>query len=98
VEKVEVHSTSNQSAVGSDIVIRETDHVRLVFRPELVDNPHDPPPLLSGVSFIDEKPRKTSGNRLKQGERNGQAVRTKRPETDYQEIVTSPSPARTPCE
>jgi hypothetical protein len=55
MEKVEVHSTSNQSAICSDIVIRETDRVRLVFRPEIVDNPHEPAAAIKGRFLYQKK-------------------------------------------
>lgn len=58
VEKVEVHSTSNQSAVCSDIIIRETDLVRLVFRPEIVNNPHDPAAAIKGRFLYQRKAKK----------------------------------------
>lgn len=40
MDKVKIQSTSRHSANCSDILVREGgDHVRLLFRPELVDNP-----------------------------------------------------------
>jgi hypothetical protein len=43
MEKVEIKSTSRHSASCSDISVREGgEHVRLLFRPEIVDNPSNP--------------------------------------------------------
>jgi hypothetical protein len=39
MEKVEIRSTSKHSASCTDILVREGDQVRLLFRPEIVDNP-----------------------------------------------------------
>ena len=39
MEKVEIRSTSKHSASCTDISVREGDQVRLMFRPEIVDNP-----------------------------------------------------------
>lgn len=53
-EKIEVRSTSRASATVSDIVLRESDLVRLIFRPELVENPHDAQACVRGT-FIYQK-------------------------------------------
>jgi hypothetical protein len=58
VEKFEVLSTSSQSAICSDIVIRETDRIRLVFRPEIIDNPHDPAAAIKGRFLYQRKAKK----------------------------------------
>jgi hypothetical protein len=43
MERVEIESTSRHSASCSDISVREDgEHVRLLFRPEIVDNPTNP--------------------------------------------------------
>jgi hypothetical protein len=39
LDKVEIQSTSKHSASCSDIPVRDGDQVRLLFRPEIVDNP-----------------------------------------------------------
>jgi Shedu protein SduA, N-terminal/Shedu protein SduA, C-terminal len=38
MEKIDVESTSSHSATCSDIILREGKRVRLIFRPEIVDN------------------------------------------------------------
>ncbi|MGQ0524111.1 MAG: DUF4263 domain-containing protein [Betaproteobacteria bacterium] len=48
METVEIHSTSRQTAVCSDILLREGPTVRLIFRPQLVDNPNDPDACVKG--------------------------------------------------
>ncbi|MBI4207144.1 MAG: DUF4263 domain-containing protein [Betaproteobacteria bacterium] len=48
METVEIQSTSRQTAVCSDILLREGPTVRLIFRPQLVDNPHDPDACVKG--------------------------------------------------
>jgi len=55
MEKVEVQSTSNQSAVCSDIPLRVGEQVRLVFRPEVVENPHDPAACIKGRFLYQKK-------------------------------------------
>jgi hypothetical protein len=47
MEKIEIHSTSRHHAVSSDVVIRD-GQVRLVFRPEIVDNPSNPAACVRG--------------------------------------------------
>lgn len=55
-EKVDITSTSRHSAICSDIVIREgTDRVRLVFRPEIVDNPTTPRACVRGRFLYQRK-------------------------------------------
>lgn len=53
-ETVEVRSTSRASATVTDIVLRESDLVRLLFRPEIVENPHDAQACVRGT-FIYQK-------------------------------------------
>lgn len=57
---IKVKSTSKQSAVGEDIVLRVTNTTRLIFRPELVKNPHDSRSCVKGT-FIFQK-KKNTGN------------------------------------
>lgn len=52
---LEVVSTSRQSAVCSDIPIRGTDTVRLVFRPEIVNNAQEPAACLRGTFLYQKK-------------------------------------------
>lgn len=58
-EIVRIKSTSLQSGVGEDIVLRETSTTRLIFRPEIVDNIHDKKACVRG-NFIFQK-KKPSG-------------------------------------
>jgi hypothetical protein len=55
LEPLDIRSTSQHSAVGSDIVIRQTDLVRLVFRPEIVDNPTNPRAAIRGTFLYQKK-------------------------------------------
>jgi hypothetical protein len=55
MEKVEVTSTSLHSAVVSDIVVRDGEQVRLIFRPEIVDNPSDPAASVRGRFLYQRK-------------------------------------------
>lgn len=48
-------STSASSAIGEDIVLRETAKSRLVFKPILVDNPHDERYCVKGDFVFQEK-------------------------------------------
>ncbi|WP_138418220.1 Shedu immune nuclease family protein [Aquibacillus sediminis] len=52
-----VQSTSRDSGIGDDIVLRETETTRLVFRPEIVNNIHDSNAPIKG-SFNFQKKRK----------------------------------------
>lgn len=56
---VTTRSTSLSSAVGQDILLRETTTSRLMFRPVIVDNPHDPKACVRG-DFLFQK-KKVSG-------------------------------------
>jgi hypothetical protein len=55
MEKIEVHSTSLNSATCSDIVLRKGDLVRLVFRPEIVDNAANPNARVKGIFIYQKK-------------------------------------------
>jgi len=59
MDRLSVTSTSAHSAICSDIVIRQSEIVRLVFRPEIVDNPRDPRACIRGT-FIYQKKGKGS--------------------------------------
>jgi hypothetical protein len=52
-----VSSTSNGSAAVSPIVLRETNSVRLVFKPVLVQNPHNPEASVNGTFCYQRKRR-----------------------------------------
>jgi hypothetical protein len=53
-ETVEIRSTSRATASVSDIVLRDGDLTRLIFRPEMVDNAKNPEACLRGT-FIYQK-------------------------------------------
>jgi hypothetical protein len=55
VQPLQVISTSRSSAICSDIVIRESDTVRLLFRPEIVANADDPAACLRGTFLYQRK-------------------------------------------
>ncbi|HUV70623.1 MAG TPA: Shedu immune nuclease family protein [Terracidiphilus sp.] len=48
MEKMKIESTSRHSANCSDIAVREGEQVRLLFRPEIVDNPTNPSASVRG--------------------------------------------------
>jgi len=52
-----IRSTSRSSAECSDIVLRETTTARLVFRPELVENPKEPAAAVHGTFLYQRKGR-----------------------------------------
>lgn len=52
---IRVRSTSDASAVVSDIVLRETTTTRLIFRPVLVNNPHNTDASVKGVFIFQRK-------------------------------------------
>jgi len=54
-DSVELRSTSLHSAACSDIVLRETNQVRLIFRPEVFDNPHDRDACVHGRFLYQKK-------------------------------------------
>ena len=53
------HSTSRKTALCSDIVLRKTKTTRLIFRPELIENPHDSKHCVKG-RFIFQKKTSTT--------------------------------------
>jgi hypothetical protein len=55
MEKIEVQSTSPRSATCSDIVLRQGDRVRLVFRPEIVDNASNRDARVKGTFVYQKK-------------------------------------------
>jgi hypothetical protein len=60
MEKVEITTTSSRSATCSDIVLREGAQVRLIFRPELVDNHAEPNACVRGRFLYQHKAKKDS--------------------------------------
>jgi len=55
VDKVKIKSTSLHSAECSDVIIRDGEQVRLVFRPEIVDNPNNPAACVRGRFLYQRK-------------------------------------------
>jgi hypothetical protein len=76
MEKVSIQSTSHQSAICSDLVLREGELVRLIFRPAIVDNSTEPAACVRGHLIYQKKGKKdvwadvepTSLSSLKKGE------------------------------
>ena len=58
-ENIKTKSTSKNSAVGDDIILRTTTITRLLFRPEIVNNPHNQKASVRGI-FIFQKKDATS--------------------------------------
>lgn len=54
-EIIRIKSTSKHSASGDDIVLREKEITRLVFRPELVENPHNKDASVRGTFVFQKK-------------------------------------------
>ena len=58
MDKLRIKSTSLSSAECSDVILRETNITRLVFRPMLVDNPSIPEAAIKGTfMFLRKGPR-----------------------------------------
>lgn len=55
MEKIDVDSTSSHSAICSDIVLRTRKRVRLIFRPEIVDNAANPEARVRGRFIYQRK-------------------------------------------
>jgi hypothetical protein len=55
MEKIEVQSTSPHSATCSDIILRQSDRVRLVFRPEIVVNSSNRDARVKGTFIYQKK-------------------------------------------
>jgi antiviral defense system Shedu protein SduA len=55
MDTVEIKATSRQSAVCTDIVLRDKAQVRLLFRPQLVDNPNDSRACVKGRFLYQKK-------------------------------------------
>jgi hypothetical protein len=58
MDKVEIQSTSRHHALSSDILIRDGEQIRLVFRPEIVDNPSNPAACIRGRFLYRRKGKK----------------------------------------
>jgi len=59
-ETIRIKSTSKHSASGDDIVLREKKITRLVFRPELVENPHNKDASVRGTFIFQKKSIKSA--------------------------------------
>lgn len=55
MDKLRIKSTSRSSAECSDVVLRETNITRLVFRPMLVENPSIPEAAVKGTFIFQRK-------------------------------------------
>ena len=55
MERIDVESTSSHSATCSDIVLRSGKRVRLIFRPEIVDNAENPEARVRGKFIYQRK-------------------------------------------
>ena len=55
MDKLRIRSTSRSSAECSDVVLRDTDITRLVFRPILVNNPSIPEAAVKGTFIFQRK-------------------------------------------
>jgi hypothetical protein len=64
MEKTEIRSTSSHSAECEDIVLRQTDRVRLVFRPGLVDNTSNPEAGVNGTFLYQKKSKSESWEKI----------------------------------
>jgi hypothetical protein len=60
MDRIKIQSTSRHSAEVSDVLIRDLEQVRLVFRPEIVNNPSDPAACLRGRFSYQRKGKKDS--------------------------------------
>jgi len=57
MERIETQSTSRKTATTSDIVLRDGPQVRLIFRPEIVDNTGKPEAAVRGRFIYQKKKR-----------------------------------------
>jgi hypothetical protein len=55
VRSIHIEPTSNQSATLDDVLLRETKTTRLVFRPEMVENPNSNGDNLRGTFLYERK-------------------------------------------
>jgi hypothetical protein len=55
MEEIEISSTSRTSAVTDDIILREKDTTRLIFRPLLVDNANNQEASVKGTFIFQRK-------------------------------------------
>src|ERR1017187_3736771 len=64
MEKIEVQSTSPHSATCTDAVLRQTDRVRLIFRPEIVDNSSNRNARVKGTFIYQKKGKAESWDKF----------------------------------
>jgi Domain of unknown function (DUF4263) len=64
MEKIDVQSTSAHSATCSDIVLRQGDRVRLIFRPVIVDNSSNPDAQVNGTFLYQKKGKAESWDKF----------------------------------
>jgi hypothetical protein len=64
MEKIEIQSTSPHSATCSDIILRETDRVRLIFRPAIVDNASNRDARVNGTFLYQKKGKAESWDKF----------------------------------
>lgn len=60
MKEIQTKSTSRVTAQATDIILRQTDSVRLVFRPTIIDNSKNQEAALKGV-FLYQKKSKIAG-------------------------------------
>ena len=59
-DTIKIKSTSKNSAIGSDILLRTTTTTRLLFKPEIVNNPHNKNASVRGTFIFQKKGRNNS--------------------------------------
>src|SRR5688572_19299113 len=67
MEKFEIRPTSRNSAVCSEIVLREGEMVRLAFRPEIINNPQDEGAAVKGRFVYQRKTKNDTWERATTG-------------------------------
>lgn len=55
MKRIKIKSTSSSSAVTDDVLLRETQTTRLLFRPTVIDNLHDQEASVKGTLFFQKK-------------------------------------------
>ncbi|MYL33249.1 DUF4263 domain-containing protein [Pontibacillus yanchengensis] len=70
VKQYRIKSTSNHSAHGEDIILRQTKTTRLLFRPQLVDNVNDSNASVRGTFIFQKKNMKNKWEDYKELDNN----------------------------
>jgi Domain of unknown function (DUF4263) len=52
---ISINTTSRNSGIGQDITLRQTDTTRLIFRPEVINNEHNPDASVKGCFIFQKK-------------------------------------------